>query len=37
MSQNLAEEILVVFLGILAVGFLIVAVVYFYRSFNGRS
>jgi len=36
MSQNLAEEILVVFLGSLATGFLIVAVVYFYRSFNDR-
>jgi hypothetical protein len=37
MSQNLAEEILVVFLGSLAVGFLIVAAVYFYRSSNDRS
>jgi hypothetical protein len=32
MFQNLAEEILVAFLGSLAVGFLVVAIVYFYRS-----
>jgi hypothetical protein len=37
MSQNLTEEILVVFLASLAVGFLIVAMVYFYRSSNNRS
>jgi hypothetical protein len=36
MSQNLAEEISILFLGCLAVGFLIVAIVY-YRSSNDRS
>jgi len=34
MSQNLAEGILVVFLGSLALGFLIVAIV--YRSHNKK-
>jgi hypothetical protein len=34
MSPNLAEEILVLFLGSLAIGFLILAIVHFYRSSN---
>jgi hypothetical protein len=37
MSQNLAEEIFVVFLGSLVVGFFIVAIVPFYRGSNNRS